>query len=75
MTDYAIKEWESIIKLAPEYPTSYYSLGYLYEEKKEYSKAIENFELFLKKALGKEYKELRKISSEKLKELKKNPNS
>ena len=44
--DDAIKCFERVIRLSPEYPYAYYSLGMAYEQKGDTSKAIEYYYLY-----------------------------
>ena len=44
--DDAIKCFERVIQLSPDYPYAYYSLGMAYEQKGDTSKALEYYYLY-----------------------------
>ena len=44
--DDSIKCFEQVIKITPDFPYAYYSLGLAYEQKEEVSKALEYFYLY-----------------------------
>lgn len=66
--DDAIKCFESIIKLSPDYPYAYYSIGMAYEQKEDIEKALEYYYLY--SGIEKDEKMLN-IVNQKIKQLEK----